>query len=1748
MARRITSVRALLVSASFAAAVGCGESNERRNITLDGTTTGNEAPTVVIHAPLDQAVLASGEPLTLTGTVSDDHDAPDALTLAWTSNRVTAPLSQAAANTLGGTTFEIATLAAGEHVITLGATDREGKVATASITVTINSPPGAPEVTITPARPTTGDTLVASVTKDAADPNRAATALAYSYRWLKNGVFAEVTTASVSPALTTKGEVWEVHVVANDGLADGLEGVSAVTIVNTPPTCSAVLMLPSAPNASQDITCSCLGWYDADGDAPANRCAFSDGATPLASDGSCTLSASATERGMNIQCTLTPSDGESDGDSPPVASSPVLVLNGAPTAPTVSLTPTTADASTTLTCNITAPGVDPDGDSVTHEPTWVVDGFEGSTPMAGSVVAGLLGDSTGGTAHRGSRVACRVRASDGSARSDPATSNEVVLGNASPEVGNVSVTTVGGGPLTEEAVVRCVAPEAADADGDTLALSYVWYVNGAVVEGAAGPELANTAYAKGDSVSCALRADDGHGGVTPLVVAKSAPVVANSTPSLASATLDKSTVTTSGTLTCNPGGWQDADGDPLEVSYAWYKVVGGTETLIAGKTAATITPDMLVPGDQLRCEATPRNGGDVGTPVRSATATIVPPTPTAPVVMVNAPSGASGVVSCDFVTPARYFAGTVSYTYYWRINGGTETLGTATVTGLHDCDLVACRAVASDGQTSLTSAAASRGLPVGAACATGDACHTATCKAAGGCDFVLASDLPCNDGNACTTDDKCELGFCVAGGFAGSTVACDDGAFCTGADACNGAGACVGTANPCQATAGSCLVGSCDEFDKKCRSAFKSPNAACSDGDGCSSGDVCNASGVCMPGAPVSCASTGDACNTGVCKNAGGTEHTCVREPRPPDVTCVSQDFCLIGTTCDGTGVCGDGVARDCAAEVGDQCNTAYCDPGDQACIRAKKQDGTSCDDGNACTLVDGCHNGQCLGGSNACVEARLNTNGPGQRRPAIGSLGYGRYVTQWQGTDGGLDQIAGGQNYLRLSDAFGSRENEEVRLTSLDTYQPEPSTPIAVQATGDFVVLTREGAPYGVGSTTTISIAASKFRYDGTLLAKRSVRDMTNYHYGFFLGARPLAFSDGTFGVLDTDKHEWAGVGATAGAIRYAPLAADLSPGSDTELVAADANVFDSFQATVVPDGSDTFLLAWIDPANKVYVQRFRKNGATSMSAPVLVADAGASSKTVYEVRVLGFSDSSFLVLWDVSKNTDGTDRDLYGQRYDASGNKLGGTNPFRLNQNTTGDQRLGDVARFADNGFVAAWDDATNDGVGYAVIAGRYNAQGQLQGSHVTVNTIVAGNQTTPTVQVLSGDEWVVAFIDDNAVLWTRRFNKDGTSAVGKLELAGNTTVVGDQANPKAAVSSADSAMLVYESPVFGDTGTEVLARVVDNKGREVKAEFQVNTAMAADQARPAVAGGPDRFVVVWDAVGANGGSAGLYGRLFYGDGTVLGAEFPVNVTAADAQQEPSVAMLANGKFVVTWSSLVGGAAKIDVVARLFAADGTPLTGELGVATDTVDVQRRPFAAAIPGSAGFVLGWESNDPDPNLGYEIYLRKFSAAGAPLTGAVRANSTTAFDQRRVAVSVAPNALGLLACWDSFGQDVADSAGVACRLFNLASLNSVGLDFVPYDRAAGVQEGATVAFATDGTALVGWTSEGLDAAGLAVQYQRLSAAGAAIGPRVVANRTWASDQSRLFMAPFALGHFMVGWESEGQDGDGAGVFFRVMPLQ
>jgi hypothetical protein len=209
---------------------------------------------------------------------------------------------------------------------------------------------------------------------------------------------------------------------------------------------------------------------------------------------------------------------------------------------------------------------------------------------------------------------------------------------------------------------------------------------------------------------------------------------------------------------------------------------------------------------------------------------------------------------------------------------------------------------------------------------------------------------------------------------------CDDGNPCT-IDTC-GASGCEHTPVVCEGPVDACHdAGTCDPATGACVAVPKDDGTPCDDGNACTESDTCQA-GACTAGAPVVCGG-GDACHeAGVCNPSNGQ---CAYAAKPNGTGCDDGNACTQLDSCQA-GACVGGNPMVCAAS--DSCHAAgVCNPTTGMCSNPAKPDGTSCDDGNLCTFSESCHAGVCVAGNaitcntpgDACHEASVCDPSTGQ-------------------------------------------------------------------------------------------------------------------------------------------------------------------------------------------------------------------------------------------------------------------------------------------------------------------------------------------------------------------------------------------------------------------------------------------------------------------------------------------------------------------------------------------------------------------------------------------------------------------------------------------------------------------------------------------------------------------------------------------------------------------------------------------------
>ena len=347
---------------------------------------------------------------------------------------------------------------------------------------------------------------------------------------------------------------------------------------------------------------------------------------------------------------------------------------------------------------------------------------------------------------------------------------------------------------------------------------------------------------------------------------------------------------------------------------------------------------------------------------------------------------------------------------------------------------------------------------------------------------------------------------------------------------------------------------------------------------------------------------------------------------------------------------------------------------------------------------------------------------------------------------------------------------------------------------------------------------------------------------------------------------------------------------------------------------------------------------------------------------------DGGWVVSW-TSNGQDGSADGIYAQRYNAAGAAQGVE--FQVNSFTSGDQLESSIAALADGGWVVSWTSARQDGSADGVYAQRYNAAGAAQGVEFQVNTFTTGRQFETSIAALADGGWVVSWTSNPLGLaalsvHAQRYNAAG--ATEGVEFQVNTTL-DNQLLPSMAALANGGFIVVWTS--FDQDGSDhgVNAQRYDAAGGKQGLEFQVNSFTTGDQFRPNIAALVDGgWVVSWSSSGGQDGSDfGIYAQRYNAAGARQGVEFQVNSFTSGDQLESSIAALADGGWVVSWTSLGQDGSGDGVYAQRYDAAGNAVVGLKLTGSAAADIIRLDPGQlmAVDGAAGndTIIGSRADD-----------------------------------------------------------------------------------------------------------------------------------------------------------------------------------------
>jgi hypothetical protein len=353
------------------------------------------------------------------------------------------------------------------------------------------------------------------------------------------------------------------------------------------------------------------------------------------------------------------------------------------------------------------------------------------------------------------------------------------------------------------------------------------------------------------------------------------------------------------------------------------------------------------------------------------------------------------------------------------------------------------------------------------------------------------------------------------------------------------------------------------------------------------------------------------------------------------------------------------------------------------------------------------------------------------------------------------------------------------------------------------------------------------------------------------------------------------------------------------------------------------------------------------------------------------------------------------------AAAQPIGGE--FRVNQSTIGKQSPGGVA-FAGSRFIVVWN--AEDGGSFGVFGQRFNSAGERLGGEFRVNAVTTGSQGDPSIASDQVGDFVVIWEGEDLGLPTtdvmaQRYSSAGTALGANFRV--NAATTGRQSQTALASDPIGNFIVVWSEESDGSE-RGVFARRFKRSGAPLGGQFRVNSLTTGTQRSATVAmdanGG---FVVAWVDDLADGSGYGISATRFLSSGASSGP-FRINSYTTGRQVQPSVALDATGAFLVSWMSIDDEPVRI--LARRFASVGSPIGDDFEIAASDSSSLDNSIVAASPGGA-FIVAWEDSD-------QIFAQRVTSSGAFFGPQFHVNTTD--DQYQGRPRIAVSARGFAVIW------------------------------------------------------------------------------------------------------------------------------------
>lgn len=543
--------------------------------------------------------------------------------------------------------------------------------------------------------------------------------------------------------------------------------------------------------------------------------------------------------------------------------------------------------------------------------------------------------------------------------------------------------------------------------------------------------------------------------------------------------------------------------------------------------------------------------------------------------------------------------------------------------------------------------------------------------------------------------------------------------------------------------------------------------------------------------------------------------------------------------------------------------------------------------------------------GTNFRVNDDTGTNW--QYTPDVAIDGSGNFVITWIDSRNWRYDI-----YCQRFLSNGSSQGANF-LVNDDTGRSEKLLPaIAIDDSGNFIITWWNYLDEQISD-----IYAQRFNNNGNKLGVNFlVNDDINQGSQYYpaiaaddTGNFVITWRDGRNGSGDIYCQRYASSGSTQG-INF--------------LVNDDAGSSSQYDPGIGTDDCGNFVITWQDDRNgnyDIFAQRLLSDGNRQDMNFRVNDDPGNSGQYAPVVGVDG--PGNFVIVWHDYRKL--SDPDIYGQRYDNNGIAVAGN--FRINDDVGYSwQQNPTIAMDSSGNFIVAWEDDRNNKED--IYAQRYDKNGNKLGMNFRVTDDEAsGYKNGPKIALCANGNFVITWQDfrnGNYDIYAQHYHSNGSKLGVDFRVNDDT---GTHWQWEPAIGSDDSGNFVITwMDKRNGFYSDIYAQRFSSDGTPQATNFRVSIdAGNSDQIEPAIGvdinGG---FVITWEDY--RNGNADIYAQRYNSSGGAMGGNYRINNdTSSKYQGRPEVKML-NRYIYHTWQDNRIAGQGYDIFARVDLANSSP------------------------------------------------------------------------------------------------------------------------------------------------------------------------------------------------------------------------------